>query len=841
MSSSFYTSIVSYGKNLLYRGYNQAGKRVQKRIRFQPTLFVNSPGQSEWRSLIGHKPVRPIKFDDMKEARQFIETYEQVDNYDIYGMSNFIFQFTNERFPGEIKFNPDFINVNTIDIEVASEDGFPNPDFAEKEVISIACHSSKDQVWRIWGLGDYDVSKSYIFQHRPDANVQYVKCEDEVDLLLKFLAQWEREEYCPDVVTGWYITFFDIPYLVNRITRILGEDDAKRLSPWSQIRERTVQFRGRKPMSVYDVRGLQILDYLDVFQKFGSRYGQNHESYKLDHIAYVVLGERKLTYEEHGNLHTLYREDHQKFIDYNLRDIELVERMEEEAKLLEVVYMIAYRAGVNFQDTFGTTAVWDAIIHRELSAKKIAIPQNKQTPRPPYPGGYVKDPVPAMYKWVVSFDLNSLYPNLIVQYNISPETLRQEPGHPNDPRYWLNKTDKVDSEYSVAANGSVYTREYRGILPEIIEGLYDERRVVKKKMLEREAEYQQTQSHLAKTESRRYDTVQYSIKILLNSLYGALGNQFFRYFNVSMAEGITSSGRLSIMWAEKTLNEKMNKVIGTENVDYVIAIDTDSLYVNFDPLVKKFEPKGDVVQFLDKVCQDKFEPWLAEGYSKLAIKQNAYVNRMEMAREVIADKGIWTRKKRYILNVHNSEGVQYAQPKLKIMGIEAVKTSTPQVCRDKFEQVFRIIINDGELAARKFIQEFRKEFNGLEPEQVAFPRSVSEIDKWKDNRTKYSKGTPINSRAAILYNELLVDTGLDSRYEQITPGTKMKYVYLTLPNPLKEDVIGFVDYLPREFGLHKYVDYKTQFEKTFTGPLEAVFEACGWSIEERNTLEEFFV
>jgi DNA polymerase elongation subunit (family B) len=837
---SFYTSVVRYGNNLLYRGYNQSGKRVQKKIWYKPTMYVNANTPSEFTTLHGDHPVRPIQFESMREATDFSKQYQDVENYEVHGMHNFIFQYTNERFPDSIPFKSSQINVNTIDIEVASADGFPDPALAEKEVISIACYSTMDKVWRLWGLGDFDVSKSYIYEKRPDANVQYIKCDSEVDLLERFLNKWSAEEYCPDVVTGWYITFFDIPYLVNRITRILGDDQAKRLSPWKQINERQVQLRGRKPNTVYDLRGIQALDYLDVFQKFGSRYGGNHESYKLDHIAHVVLGERKLSYEEFGTLHTLYENDHQLFIDYNLKDIDLVVQMEEKAKLLEIVYMIAYRAGVNFQDTFGTTAVWDAIIHRELTKKKIVVPPSKHKFRPPYPGGWVKEPIPGMYHWVVSFDLDSLYPKLIEQYNISPETIRQEPGHQNDPWYWLNRKTKVDSKFSVCANGSVFAKEKLGVLPEIVGNLFDERYTYKTKMLEAQSEYERTGDLKVKIESERLYTVQYSIKILLNSLYGALGNEYFRYFNIHMAEGITSSGRLSILHSEKVLNSKMNLVMDTEGVDYIIAIDTDSLYVNFEPFIKKFKPKGDVVQFLDKVCKERFEPWLAEGYVNLSKKMNAYKNHMKMSREVIADKGIWTAKKRYILNVHNSEGVQYAQPKLKIMGIEAVKSSTPQVCRDKFEKVFAIIINEGESAARKFIADFKAEFKSLQPDEVAFPRSVSEIDKWSSRTAKYIKGTPINSRAAILYNLAIKEAGIDKTYEVITPGSKMKYTYLVQPNPLKEDVVGFVGYMPKELGLHKYVDYNKQFQKTFLKPLEAIFNAVGWDIEDRNTLEAFF-
>jgi len=330
-----------------------------------------------------------------------------------------------------------------------------------------------------------------------------------------------------------------------------------------------------------------------------------------------------------------------------------------------------------------------------------------------------------------------------------------------------------------------------------------------------------------------------AIKILLNSLYGALANKYFKYFDNALAESVTLTGQLSIKWAEKAINQEMNKVLKTGNKDYVIAIDTDSLYINFGPLVQELNPK-DPVAAIDKLCQTHFEKKLAESYDKLFHNLNGYTPRMEMGREVIADRGIWTAKKRYILNVHNSEGVQYAQPKLKIMGIEAIKSSTPEVVRNKFKEAFKIIISGDEQTTRKFINEFKEEFKLLSPEMVSFPRSVQNVGKWKDRIQIYSKGTPIHVRGALLYNHHVSDLFLDKKYSQINSGDKIKFSYLKLPNPIKENVISFPDFLPTEFKLHKYIDYDMQFDKTFIEPLNPILEAVGWSVKEQATLEEFF-
>ena len=381
-------------------------------------------------------------------------------------------------------------------------------------------------------------------------------------------------------------------------------------------------------------------------------------------------------------------------------------------------------------------------------------------------------------------------------------------------------------------------KDKQGIIPELITEYYDERSQIKRKMLDAKSAYEKTKDVRLESEINQLENNQMAIKILLNSLYGALANKYFKYFDNALAESVTLTGQLSIKWAEEAINKEMNKILKT-NKDYVIAIDTDSVYINMGPLVKKLNPP-DPVQALDKICQDHFEKIIAAAYDRLFQYMNAFTNRMEMGREVIADRGIWTAKKRYILNVHNNEGVQYAEPKLKIMGIEAIKSSTPEVVRDKFKAIFKIMVTGDQQATRRFIDEFREWFKTLPPEQVAFPRGVSQIDKWKDRRNIYGKGTPIHVRGALLYNHELQDKALTKRYGAIQSGEKIKYSYLKLPNPIRENIISFPDYLPPEFNLHKYIDYDIQFKKTFIEPITPILEAVGWSVKEEATLEEFF-
>ena len=833
---SFYTSVVRYGNSFLYRGYDAAGKRVYKKDSFGPRLFVDSQTETRWRGLNG-KVIGPVDFKNMWEAKNWLEQNEGVAGRHIYGNPNWTQQYLCSKFPYDIEFDRDLINVTTIDIETAYEDGFPEPEKANQEVLAITCKNNIDGMYRVWGLKDYSERDALI---QP---VRYIKCRDEADLLLKFLDYWSDHEKCPDVVTGWNVKFFDIPYLVNRVGHVLGIEYCKKFSPWGMVDVQHITKRGRKQLS-YKLQGIQVLDYLDLFQKFGYSYG-TQESYKLNHIAYVVLGEKKLSFDEEGSLRNLYKENFQKYIDYNVKDVQLVDRLEEKMGLITLAMTVAYKGGVNYQDTFGTVSIWESIIYRKLNTMRVMprIEPDDMGPRD-FEGGYVKEPQVGMHDWVVSFDLNSLYPNIIVQWNMSPETLNKDPQHNllSGVDHYLSVEGSQHDRYCVAANGSTYRKGFDGVLPQIVTDYYEERKIVKKMMISKEKQYQKEKTVELDKEINKLNNQQMAIKILMNSLYGAIGNRHFRYYDLRIAEGITLTGQLAIKWAEKAVNEEMQSLLKTDK-DYVIAMDTDSLYMNFGPLVEKFAPK-DPVKFLDKICEEHFQPVIKKAYDKLFDTMNCHKPRMEMGREVIADRGIWTAKKRYILNVHNSEGVQYAEPKLKIMGIEAIKSSTPEIVRDKFREIFKVIISSTEEDVQNFIQEFKQDFKSRTPEEIAFPRSVTNITDWRDRQTVFKKGSPIHVRASLVYNHMLKDSGMMHKYEAIENGNRIKYLYLRKPNRAKQNVIAFPEVLPREFQLDRHIDYDMQFRKTFVEPLELILHSVGWHSEkqqEQASLEDFFV
>ena len=836
-NQNFYTSAFRYGKSIKYIGYEN-GRKVKSSVPFKPVLHVTASkkGQPiEWHALDG-TPVEPIVFNDMSEATGFIKSYKDVPAFKIFGNTNYVIQYLNEEFPGEIAWDRNVINVTSLDIECKSGDGFPEPELADQEITAITTKNNIDDTYHTFGCGDYDVSKSLMQTHA----VRYVKCQDEKDLLYKFVSHMEATS--PDVITGWNVEFFDIPYLVNRIAKVNSEATMKRLSPWGLVDTRETKSGFGQTVIKYELKGIAILDYMAIFKKFGYTYGPQ-ESYRLDHIANVVLGEKKLDFGELRDLNELHDNDYQKFIDYNIKDVELIDRMEDKLGLITLCLTMAYKGGVNYEQVLGTVAIWDALIYRDLASKNIAVPMNSESFKGAYPGGYVKEPQVGMHDWVCSFDLNSLYPSLIMQYNMSPETilLDDEPGV-NVESVLAGQVQNTVPDTALAVNGTRFSTKKLGVLPSIIQEIYTERVGHKQKQIkaEQELEVCTVKSEVYALEKRIAiaKNQQMALKILLNSLYGAMGNKWFRYFDMRIAEGITLTGQATIRWAENTLNTYLNKTLKTDK-DYVVAIDTDSVYVTLDALVKQFNPKNPV-DFLDKICSTALEDTLTKCYAELYDSLGGIQNHMVMGREVIADRGIWTAKKRYILNVHDNEGVRYAKPKLKIMGIEAIKSSTPAICRQALKDIFKRIIETDEETVQSDIANFKIAFQQAAPEEVSFPRGVNNLGKWSDRDTVYKKGTPIHIRGAILHNNLIKDKKLSRKIEKITSGDKVKFTYLVKPNPIKENVIAFIDYMPKEFNLDKYVDYNLQFEKTFLGAIEPVLDAVGWKSERHMTLESFF-
>lgn len=840
---AFYTNVSLHKNEFLIRGYDN-GERVQYTVPCEPWLFVQST-TGDYKTLDG-RTVQKRRFDSIYDARNYIKEYDGVSGKEVYGMTNWIYPFINEHYPGVIDYDPKLISVTTIDIETDSSGGFPDITTADKQVTAITLRN-----------GDKSVVMGY-FPYTPESeNVTYIQCENEQKLLEMFIKCWRSEQFLPDIVTGWNCEFFDMPYLINRIKRIIGDESAKRLSPWGLLSERDVEFAGRT-VTVPTIAGITVLDYLQLYRKFSFTM---QESYKLDHIAYVVLGERKLDYKELGfeNLDEFYKGDFTNYINYNIRDVDLVYRMDDKLKFIEQVYALAFDGKVNFLDTFTSVRMWDVIIHNYLIDQKIVVPMfdpGEREGQEGVEGAYVKAPQVGMHKWVVSFDLNSLYPHLIMQYNISPETYKGMFAHLNTDAGVdkilngalndLSIRREIEAQnYTVAATGCYFDRDRQGFLPQLMERMYNDRVRFKQEMITAKKRYEVEHTYELEKEIARCHNMQLAKKIQLNSAYGALGNRFFRWFDPKYAESITKSGQLSIRWMENKINIYLNKLFKTDNEDYVLAVDTDSMYITLDKLVRQVMPDASdekVVAFLDEVAVKKLEPYIDKCYDELAVYVNAYDQKMKMKREAIANKGIFIAKKRYVLNVWNNEGVQYNEPKLKMMGVEAVRSSTPASIRDLFTKTMKLIMSGTEKDVQQFIANEREKFKQLPFEDVAFPRGCKELDKWEDNSGGkiFKTGTPIHVKGAILYNHFIKEKNLTNKYEVVHRGSKIKFCYLKTPNYLGEHVISTPGTLPKELELDHLVDYDKQFDKAYLEPISSILGVVGWEAEKRSTIESFF-
>lgn len=871
----FYVNAFQSGNNIFYSGYNFLGEKVFLSDNYKPSLFIknNTKNNTKYHLLDG-TPVDKITFDSIKESKDFIKKYENVDNFSIYGMRNYIYTWISDHFKDEISFDVNLIKVLNFDIEVK---------YSSNDV-NTSCKEANDKITAItatWGDGIYHV---YVYNdgYKPNTSIlndknskiEYHKCLDEVDLINSFIELWTNNGHYPDIVSGWNVKKYDVPYIINRMNT-LGLDTSI-LSPFGLIYENEDSWYGKK-IQIYDIKGINILDFLECYQQFTYK---KLESYKLDHVAYVELGEKKLDYSEYSSLNSLYENNFQRYVDYNIKDVELVQRIMKKTGILDVIFGLSYSAKINYEDTFYQVRMWDVLSFNALRENNIVIPnKEKNIKKFKYAGAYVKKPKLGFTDWIVSFDLNSLYPNIMIQFQISPETrITQESiqqyinqGYEKEVNYLVKNMDsrgiitqvnpdnllqkKVDPkifecikklDLVLAGNGALYRKDKQGFIPKLLEKFYTKRKKYKDKSIEYKKQYEKEKNEELKEKAKLFDVLQLAMKIFLNSCYGAIGSEYYRYYEIINAEAVTLSGQYIIRESTNQLNSFLNKVIKTKNVDYCIANDTDSSYLNLNPLVDhvfngKERNREKIINFLDKFSSEYLEKELQTLYDEIYKKYNSYKNRMVMKREVIAEKGIWTAKKRYILKVWDNEGIRYKnKPKYKVMGIEAVKSSTPEPIRKSLSKAFEILLSNTEDDMINYINTVKEKFNKLSYYDIAFPRGTHNIFKYYDKTTIYKKGCPIHVRGALIYNHYLKKMQLTNKYELINNGDRVKYIYLKTPNKFKENIISFSDILPKEFGITKFVDYDKQFEKAFLGPLKIILDIVNWNIEKRNTLESFF-
>jgi len=635
------------GNKFLVRGYEN-GEHVMFKDEYSPTLFVRSNKESKYRTLEGEY-VEPIQPGSVKECRQFYEKYDGIENFKIYGNERYVYQYISDKYPeDEIKFDITKIKLVTLDIETTSENGFPDPKACDEEILLITIQDYTTKNIITWGTRPFNNTQK---------NVKYIECESECALLNSFLNYWENNT--PEVITGWNIEFFDIPYICGRLSRVLGDKRAKSFSPWGLVSQNEVWVNNRQQIC-YDISGISQLDYLKLYK--WSPATSNQESYRLDHIASVELGQKKLDHSEFDTFKDFYTKGWQKFVEYNIVDVELVDRLEDKMKLIELALTMAYDGKVNYEDVFSQVRMWDNIIYNYLKKRNIVIPPKEKTDKnEKYAGAYVKEPVPGVYDWVVNFDLNSLYPHLIMMFNVSPETL-MEKRHPTvtvDKILNQELNFEMYKDYAICPNGAMFRKDVRGFLPELMEKMYNDRVVYKEKMIEAKKQYEKKKIKELEKEIARCNNIQMAKKISLNSAYGACGNQYFRYYKLENAEAITLSGQVAIRWIESKMNIYLNKILKTKDVDYVIASDTDS--VVGETLVYENGNSIKIEDLYEKYCNDKnlvikrdCDDYIHD-VSNIDLHTKSYDNGEIVEDRVIRIMKHKVKKKFYKITVNNNE------------------------------------------------------------------------------------------------------------------------------------------------------------------------------------------
>jgi DNA polymerase elongation subunit (family B) len=832
----FYTACAIKGSKILVRGYDN-GIRFTDTIQFKPCLFIRTEQTSNYKTLKNLK-VKKLSFDSMYDCREFLDKYRDLEDCPIYGNTDFVTQYLMEAYPSEVEYDLSKIKIAYLDLECETENGFPNLDDPNERINLITI--------RI-GQINYVISLHPVIL--PNCTVFVV--DDEVQLISKIFDILRKEDV--DIITGWNIRLFDIPYIMGRALKFFTEKDLSSTLPFNMFKVRETKI-GQKIYTVYDIPGYNILDYIDLYKKFS---GTNQESYALNFIAKVELDEQKLDYSEYSSIKDFYTNNFQKFAEYNVQDTLLVEKLDNKLKLIDLASSIAYEAKITFDTVFFATRIWETICCDYLLKKNIVPPlKTKYSKDEQFIGAYVKDITPGLYKNIVSFDATSLYPSIIMQFNISPDTCIRADLSMSADDFLRSKRKEVpqlledaeNMQACLACNGSMFSNNVKGFIPILIETTFNQRQEAKKKMIMLQKEYESNKDSSLLSKIAALKIRQSVKKILANSLYGCLGNPAFTYSSPELATAVTVTGQVIIRSAENAMNEYMNKLLKNKDAkDYVIGVDTDSVYLNLEELIVQIadgDSINDVTDLVDKICETTIQRQFDSIMRELSVRLNCKENKIFFKREAIASVGMFIAKKRYALLVDDLEGVRYAEPKLKIMGLEAVKSSTPMIVRNKLKDFIKTILTKNEEALRQDVNLFMEEFKKFDLVDIAFPRRVSDVSAYSDVNTIYTKGTPIATKAALVHNAYVKKLKLDKEVQPIKDTDKIKYVLLKIPNPYgkfgKETVMGFTTSPPVKFELEKYADRELQFEKTVMEPLNNILNAIGWTISSKITLESFF-
>lgn len=860
-----YTSFFRRGNKVYIRELIDDHTRETRIEQYKPKLYIGSNEPNCKYTNLAGDTLKEVEFSSIKAARD----YGDSANIPVFGYPRWEYACIDELYPEEeISYKFEDLKILYLDIEVNSDTHYSSVAKPDQEVILIQL-LYRDKCY-VLGTKFYE---SY------DESIVYIQCKDEVDMLKKFVKLFRKID--PDIITGWHTAGYDIPYLKVRFDALEMEDTFKRLSPFNMISESEEVVFG-KPQLRIEIMGVQHLDYIHLMKKFDTK---KYENYKLDTVAQEILGKNKVSYP--GSLAELYVTNFEEFVRYGIVDTQLVKEIEDKKNLIQLVVMVAYMDKVNFIDTFSQVRMWDNKFMVYLKHhKNVQVPymiaresDDFVEEEGKFEGAYVFEPIPGKYNWVMSDDVQSLYPSIMIACNASPETYRGN--HDKKVEFFLADQPEYEkylltNNLTSLANGSVFTREHRGFIPEVIDTVFRMRVEAKDKMNAAKGVVAHIEKELSKhgscpeyagmsddelkgliAENEVIASInkvrQNALKVKINSAYGAIGNPYFRFYQRDIAEGVTLTGQTLLKTVSPQLNKFFSQFEHPTSESRVVYGDTDSLYYTLDSVVAKYVPAGTsvekTVEFLDRFHKSKIKDLISQHTLDLQKKLNVFEYRLKFVRDVIADTGIFIKKKKYILQVWDSEGTRYSSPDLKMMGIEAVKSSTPKYCRDKIKESIKLILNTDNDGLIRFLEATEREFMELPVDKIAFPRGISDIEKYTiesesnvifndddDMSIEAKKGCPMHVKAAIHHNKILIDKGLDTKIPLITNGDKIKFVYLKFPNPIRNNAIAFDDELPEQFGLHRYVDYYTQYQKSLIDPIKAITDIIDWNTERSNAL-----
>lgn len=894
--------------NSFFHSYYDKGMKYEIIKKFPLELFQEAEN-GKYRDLF-NKKLNRVEFDNCFDFYSFFK-----NNDDVYGQENPIYQFLAKKYPDDIEPEIDNINIYAIDIETYFDDsGFGLPENPTKDILSISCvklNNNVEQKPIVFGRKKYNGDDCI-----------YVFCSDEKDLLIKFQKFIKLKQI--GIITGWNVKNYDMPYIINRWQKLFGMDGINNFSPFSDLEKNaklvfeisSYSKHNYETTNNYKIVGITILDYFDLYQKYSTT---PVDDYRLNTIAEYELQKNKTDYSEYKDLMTLYEKNFDRFIEYNINDVVLIKQLNEKLNYISHACMTAYLGKTRFEDIFFQVRWWDIYIYNELKKLNIQIPYKKESNEVNIIGGYVKNPESKLYSWIMTYDLTSLYPSIIMSFNLSPETIISSATYrseniienvendnesvsmpllkeDNTPlRIAFDKTipdsipdrngveklldgmskigvghvsclddilqKNVDTSFlkkkncTMLANGAQFLRNKEGIFTSLVKKLFTLRMNYRNKAKEYAQLLEKEKSDVYVKLQASADARQLAIKIQLNSLYGACANRYFRYNNQDISEGITITGQYIIRTIADKINEYLNdllKNILKEKMDFIVFSDTDSIGINLQIIVERLfsasKNKQDIITFLDNFSKEYILPKLKLIFKEIEDYLNLYENHLDMKREIIADAGIWSGKKHYILQVYDKEGLRFQTPKLKIMGLEMIKSSTPKLVRIALTDAIKICLNGTEEELQKFVADFKLKFFNANYIDLALPRSVNDIDKWLEQNNNIihrsyksilKKGVPYHVRGSVNFNDLLKKFNVNN-YKKIKNGDKIKILFLRKDNPSKENVICFTDDIPEIFNLSSYIDYETQYQKAFIQPLDTLLKILSWEYQKSNNLSVFF-